>query len=248
MSLKEFKKNGEFLNGFHRVRSKKSNCSGTFKNGKLNGKGKCEFFRKIKKSDITDPSIMDGKWVDNKLVKGKKVYPYYSKKSKKIHNQIHIGSFKNGKLDGKGEKKWHNVTEKGIYKNGKLNGNCITKWNNGVLQKGLCKNDSLVKGKKIKVYHSKNTKKMEKAIEIGTFKNGKLNGKCVKKWRNATYRGLCKNGIKHGEGTYIFEGKKLTGIWRRDKLIEPQNWWDKISSYLQKFTRSNVSILDSNAR
>ena len=104
---------------------------------------------------------MDGKWVNNELVKGKKVYPYYSKKSKKIHNQIHIGSFRNGKLDGKGEKRWHNATEKGIYKNSKLN----------------------------------------------------------------------------GEGTYIFEGKKYTGTFKNNKLInEPQNWWHKISYYLQNFT------------
>jgi len=238
MSLKNFKKNGVLLNGIHTVRSKKSKCSGTFKNGKLNGKGKCQFFRKIKKSDITNPSIMDGEWINNELVKGKKVYPYYSKKSKKIHNQIHLGSFKNGKLDGKGEKRWHNATAKGIYKNSKLNGSCLTKWKSGALEKGLCKNDLLVKGKKIGVYRSKKTKKMEKKIGIGTFKNGKLNGECEIKWRNGIYRGLCKNDIQHGEGTYIFKGKKYTGVWRGFNVNEPQNWWDKISSYLQKFTRS----------
>jgi len=223
--LKEFKKDGVLLNGFHKARSKKLNCAGTFKNGKLNGKGKCEFFHKIK-SDITNPSIMDGKWVDNKLVKGKMVYPYYSKKSKKIHNVIHIGSFKNGKLDGKGEKRWHNATYKGIYKNDKLNGSCIKKWKSGTLQKGLCKNDLLVKGKMVfKPYYSKNSKKMEKNIGIGTFKNDKLNGECEIKWRNATYRGLCKNGIRYGQGTLNKNGKKLTGIWRDNnvKLNEPDN-------------------------
>ena len=231
MYLKEFKQNGVLLNGIHKVRSKKLNCSGTFKNGNLNGKGKCEFFHKIKKSEITNPSIMTGEWLNNELVKGKKVYPYYSKKTKKIQNQIHIGNFKNGKLDGKGRKKWRDASEKGIYKNGKLNGSCLHEWTNGSSKKGLCKNDLLVKGKSIGVYHSKNTKKREKAIEIGTFKNGKLDGKCVKKWRNATYRGLCKNGRQHGQGTLIEKGKKYTGIWRRDKLSEPQNWWNKISSY-----------------
>ena len=216
MSLKEFKKNGTLLNGFHKVRSKKLKCSGTFKNGKLNGRGKCEFFRKIKKSDITNPSIMDGKWVDNELVKGKKVYPYYSKKTKKTQNQIHIGSFKNGKLNGKGEKIWRNASENGTFKNGKLDG----------------------KGKSIFDYYSKNTKKMEENIDSGTFKNGKLDGKCVKKWRNAIYRGMCKNGRRHGQGTFIFEGKKSTGTFKNDKLInEPQNWLHKISSYLQNLTR-----------
>lgn len=276
--MKEFKKDGVLLNGFHKVRTKKLKCSGTFKNGKLNGKGKCEFFHKIKKSDIRTqntndstimlptPSLLDGEWVKNDLVKGKKVCHYYSKKTKKIHDEIHNGTFKNGKLDGKGSKKWHNGSENGIYKNGKLNGRCLIKWQNGNLVRGVCKNDNIVKGKviyhrydkstkktqkqiavgtfkkngkldgqgkSISDYYSKKTKKMEKNVDIGTFKNGKLNGECVKKWRNATYKGLCKNGIRYGQGTYIFEGKKQTGIWRDNnvKLNEPDN--AKLYSYLQ---------------
>jgi hypothetical protein len=206
MSLKEkFTKDGVLLNGFHRVRSKKLSCSGTFKNGKLNGRGKCKLFQTNKRSVITKPNMLEGQWANNALVKGKMVYPYYSKTTKKMQNQVHIGSFKNGKLNGKGIKKWRNATNKGIFKNGKL-----------------------IEGRLVLPYYSKTTKKMQKQIQIGTFKNEKLNGKCVKKWRNGIYKGFCKNGSFHGKGTYNYKGKIYKGIWSgtagNQKLNGTRNW------------------------
>lgn len=106
MSIKKkFSENGVLLNGFHKIRSKTFNGSGTFKNGKLNGhakgtysygkgkswnchgrwkdnklegRGKCTFSKKHKTL-----SIQDGIWKNDYLVKGKMVLPYYSKKQKK---------------------------------------------------------------------------------------------------------------------------------------------------------------------
>ena len=246
----KFTKDGVLLNGFHRVRSKKFNGSGTFKNGRLNGRakgtykydkgkmwncngmwrnnklegrGKCTFSKKHKTS-----AIRDGIWKNDELVKGKVIFPYYSKATKKMQKQIHIGSFKNSKLNGKGLKKWRNSLHEGVWKN-----------------------DKLVKGKMVLPYYSKTTKKMQKQIDIGSFKNGKLNGKCVKKWRNAIYKGSCKNGklngkcVKkwrngilykgsckndnfHGKGTYNYKGTIYKGNWSgsndNQKLNGTRDW------------------------
>ena len=173
---KTFKKNGELLNGFHKIRSKKLNVSGTFKNGKLNGHGRGTYVNGGKKWKC------NGEWKKNKL-EGRGKCTFITKKNSRIHKSVHDG---------------------------------------------IWKNDYLAKGKMISPYFSKKTNKMQNVTQIGTFKNGKLNGNCEIKWRNALYKGLCKNDIQHGKGTYIFEGKKYTGNWSgkqgKLKLNGTRNW------------------------
>lgn len=107
------------------------------------------------------------------------------------------GKWKNNKLEGRGKCTFTRKKNSRTYKS---------------IHDGIWKNDYLVKGKMILPYFSKRTNKMQKRTDIGTFKNGKLNGKCEIKWRNGIYKGLCKNDIQHGKGTYIMKGKNTRVI------------------------------------
>ena len=134
-----------------------------------------------------------------------------------------VGNFKNGKLNGRAKGSYKYGKGKmwkcdGIWKNNNLHGKGKCKFSQksqkgAQYHYGLWENDKLIKGTMVLPYYSQKTRKMEKETRIGSFKNEKLNGKCIRKWRNGIYKGSCKNNNFHGKGTFTINDKAYKGLW-----------------------------------
>ena len=132
------------------------------------------------------------------------------------------GHLTRGKYQGRGKFTWKDgSTYLGQWKDDKFDGRGIFKDIDGSMKSGQWKNRRLNGPGKVMYYTNDRKSKSNRRVESGTYKNGKLNGRCVKQFRTAIYRGQCKNGKMDGRGTLRSKatGASDKGIWKNDKLM-----------------------------
>jgi hypothetical protein len=180
--------------------------TGTFKNNKLNGNGKC-----ILKNNI----ILTGSFIDGKLNGDGKIYykdggysegnyidnKLYGIGKKYVYNNNHIdkyeGTFINGYLNGNGEKHLYDGIYKGNFINDKLDG----------IGSIIYKNDFIYNGRIFNDYPHGYGKKKNKILNkkyIGLFLNGEIQkGKIICK--DYDYCGDIKNEHPCGKGNINYK-------------------------------------------
>ena len=151
---------------------------GNFENGILSGKGKEHW---------QDGVEYEGDYLDEKRHGHGKLT---------TNDGVYTGSFKGGKIHGKGEYKFKNGNVyKGKWKDNKMHGKGAFKWTDGREYKGYWKED-LRHGKGVMVWND-----------------------------DKQYDGLWENGVQHGEGKMRFKDKKgqekeKTGEWENGVRIK----------------------------
>jgi len=171
---------------------------GDFVQKKINGKGIVIF---------PDGTKLKGNFVKGRLCKGTKIWP----------NEVLIekGTFKKGKLHGKGSQKYFwgttETTETGDFVDGELHGEGVKTYAEGLVLEG-----SFVNGR----LHGQGTESLNGFVVKGSFERGVLHGQGTKCYPDGMkLEGSFVNGTLHGQGCKTFpNGMKYVGSFENGEL------------------------------
>ena len=212
---------GEFKKGFlikgtiYNLRRQLKEYEGTFKNGKLHGKGK----------EYSDKDSYDeGTFKDGKLNgKGKEIYN---------GNVIYEGTYKDGLLNGKG-KQYHDNKQleyEGTYKNGRYNGKGKKYNNEGKIMYDGSFKDGLYDGKGKKYRYIVREGKPYLTYLSVHFKRRQEEGKGIEYNKNGKIIGKFnfKKGKKEGRSISYYDNGtiKMIGNWKNGELKRKKKYYE----------------------